>query len=176
MTTATAQSYVVPLDAPSGASMVSGASSHSIVPPPTLPGRGSHAETDSSDEIPALGVHANCGVDVLTEAGRFPFLTRFVVKIMGLETAGAPMRPCPRIKHVLSSLSIYSCIGLVIWMLSRVVFGFSDAAAIAIGAIIYSLRRFWKINYKRKWQYFPVAIVALVLLIAFIALDISTLM
>ena len=47
---------------------------------------------------------------------------------------------------------------------------------IAIGAIIYSLRRFWKINYKRKWQYFPVAIVALVLLIAFIALDISTLM
>lgn len=48
--------------------------------------------------------------------------------------------------------------------------------AIAIGAIIYSLRRFWKINYKRKWQYFPVAIVALVLLVAFIALDISTLM
>ncbi|GAB5492780.1 MAG: hypothetical protein Phog2KO_29950 [Phototrophicaceae bacterium] len=47
---------------------------------------------------------------------------------------------------------------------------------IAIGAIIYSLRRFWKINYKRKWQYFPVALVALVLLVAFIALDISTLL
>jgi hypothetical protein len=47
---------------------------------------------------------------------------------------------------------------------------------VAIGAIFYSLRRFWTINYKRKWQYLPVAIVALVLLIAFIALDISTLL
>jgi len=47
---------------------------------------------------------------------------------------------------------------------------------IAIGAIIYSLRRFWRINYKRKWQYFPVAIIALVLLIAFIILDIMTLL
>lgn len=47
---------------------------------------------------------------------------------------------------------------------------------IAIGAIFYSLRRFWKINYKRKWQYLPVALVALVLLFAFIALDISTLL
>lgn len=46
---------------------------------------------------------------------------------------------------------------------------------VAIGAIFYSLRRFWKINYKRKWQYLPVALVALILLIAFIALDISTL-
>lgn len=48
--------------------------------------------------------------------------------------------------------------------------------SIAIGAIIYSLRRFWRINYKRKWQYFPVAIVALILLIAFIILDITTLL
>ncbi len=47
---------------------------------------------------------------------------------------------------------------------------------IALGAIIYSLRRFWTINYKRKWQYLPVAIVAMVLVIAFIALDISTLL
>ena len=48
--------------------------------------------------------------------------------------------------------------------------------AVAIGAIIYSLRRFWTINYKRKWQYLPVALVAFVLLIAFIALDVSTLL
>lgn len=48
--------------------------------------------------------------------------------------------------------------------------------SIAIGAIIYSLRRFWTINYKRKWQYLPVAIVALILVIAFIALDIITLL
>ena len=47
---------------------------------------------------------------------------------------------------------------------------------VAIGAIIYSLRRFWTINYKRKWQYLPVAIVAFVLLIAFITLDVSTLL
>ncbi|MDQ7026340.1 MAG: hypothetical protein Q9P44_12385 [Anaerolineae bacterium] len=47
---------------------------------------------------------------------------------------------------------------------------------IAIAAIVYSLRRFWTINYKRKWQYLPVAVVAFVLLIAFIALDISTLL
>ena len=47
---------------------------------------------------------------------------------------------------------------------------------VAIGAIIYSLRRFWTINYKRKWQYLPVALVAFVLLIAFIALDVSSLL
>lgn len=45
---------------------------------------------------------------------------------------------------------------------------------IAIGAIIYSLRRFWRINYKRKWQYLPVALVALLLLVAFIVLDMTT--
>lgn len=48
--------------------------------------------------------------------------------------------------------------------------------SIAISAIIYSLRRFWQINYKRKWQYLPVALVALLLLVAFIGLDIYTLM
>ena len=47
---------------------------------------------------------------------------------------------------------------------------------IAIGAIIYSLRRFWTVNYTRKWQYLPVAMVAFVLLIAFIALDITTIL
>jgi len=47
---------------------------------------------------------------------------------------------------------------------------------IAITAIIYSLRRFWIVDYKRKWQYLPVALVALCLLIAFIALDVSTLL
>lgn len=47
---------------------------------------------------------------------------------------------------------------------------------VAIGAIIYSLRRFWTINYNRKWQYLPVAIVALFLLSAFIALDVNTLL
>lgn len=47
---------------------------------------------------------------------------------------------------------------------------------IAIVAIIYSLRRFWIVDYKRKWQYLPVAVVALFLLVAFIGLDISMLL
>ena len=46
---------------------------------------------------------------------------------------------------------------------------------VAIGAIFYSLRRFWQVDYKRKWQYLPVAVVALFLLIAFIVLDVVTL-
>lgn len=46
---------------------------------------------------------------------------------------------------------------------------------IAIGAIIYSLRRFWITDYVRKWQYLPVALVAFVVLTAFILLDLSTL-
>lgn len=45
---------------------------------------------------------------------------------------------------------------------------------VAIGAIIYSLRRFWQTGYERRWQYLPVALVALVILIAFIGLDIAT--
>lgn len=44
---------------------------------------------------------------------------------------------------------------------------------IAIVAIVSSLRRFWQINYRRKWQYLPVAMVALILLVSFIVLDIA---
>ncbi len=46
---------------------------------------------------------------------------------------------------------------------------------VAIGAIFYSLRRFWQTGYERRWQYLPVALVALFVLIAFIGLDIATL-
>lgn len=46
---------------------------------------------------------------------------------------------------------------------------------VAIGAIIFSVRRFWQVDYKYKWQYLPVAIVALGLLVAFIALDFAAL-
>jgi len=46
---------------------------------------------------------------------------------------------------------------------------------VAIGAIFYSLRRFWIVDYKYKWQYLGVAVVALAVLVAFIALDVSTL-
>lgn len=44
---------------------------------------------------------------------------------------------------------------------------------VAITLIIYSLRRFWKIGYRYRWQYLGVAVVALVLLVAFIALDLQ---
>ncbi len=47
---------------------------------------------------------------------------------------------------------------------------------IAIGAIIYSLRRFWAVDYKYKWQYLPVAVVALAILSAFMLLDVQTLL
>ena len=43
---------------------------------------------------------------------------------------------------------------------------------IAISAIFYSLRRFWQVDYKYKWHYLPVALIALVILFAFIGLDI----
>lgn len=46
---------------------------------------------------------------------------------------------------------------------------------VAIIAMIFSLRRFWKINYKRKWQYFAIAVPAMLILISFVALDVVTL-
>jgi uncharacterized membrane protein len=46
---------------------------------------------------------------------------------------------------------------------------------VAICAIFYSLRRFWQTGYERRWQYLPVALVALFVLVAFIGLDIATL-
>ena len=46
---------------------------------------------------------------------------------------------------------------------------------IAIAALIYSVRRFWKINYRGKIAYTAIACVAFVLLTAFIALDLREL-
>lgn len=48
--------------------------------------------------------------------------------------------------------------------------------AVALVSILYSVRRFWQIDYKYKWQYLPVAGVALLILCAFIILDLSTLL
>jgi len=45
---------------------------------------------------------------------------------------------------------------------------------LAIGLIVYSLRRFWKIGYRYRWRYLGVALVALAMLVAFIALDVQT--
>lgn len=45
----------------------------------------------------------------------------------------------------------------------------------AIVSIIFSLRRFWQVDYRYKWQYLGVALVALCLLVAFIALDFHSL-
>lgn len=46
---------------------------------------------------------------------------------------------------------------------------------IAMVSIFFSLRRFWKIGYDRRWQYLVVAIVALTLLVAFTIYDIISL-
>jgi hypothetical protein len=46
---------------------------------------------------------------------------------------------------------------------------------LAIGALIYSVRRFWKIDYRGKIPYTVVAAVAFVLLVSFIALDLRSL-
>jgi hypothetical protein len=46
---------------------------------------------------------------------------------------------------------------------------------VAVVSIFFSLRRFWKIGYDRRWQYLGVASVALVLLVAFTVYDIITL-
>lgn len=45
----------------------------------------------------------------------------------------------------------------------------------AMISIIFSLRRFWQINYAHRWQYLGVASVAILLLIAFTLLDLSIL-
>ncbi len=46
---------------------------------------------------------------------------------------------------------------------------------IAMGALIYSVRRFWQINYQWKLAYTAVAVVAFIILTAFIALDLRAL-
>lgn len=46
----------------------------------------------------------------------------------------------------------------------------------AIVAIFFSLRRFWRIDYKHKWQYLGVAVVALFLLVSFLVLDFQALL
>ena len=43
----------------------------------------------------------------------------------------------------------------------------------ALAGIIYSLRTFFKVNYRHKWRYVPIATVAIILLVAFIILDIA---
>lgn len=47
---------------------------------------------------------------------------------------------------------------------------------VALASVVYSLRRFWQINYRHKWQYLPIAITAAVILSAFIALDLRALL
>lgn len=42
---------------------------------------------------------------------------------------------------------------------------------LAIVSILFSIRRFWKINYRYKWQYLGISIVTLTILTAFIISD-----
>ncbi|MCC6804127.1 MAG: hypothetical protein IT319_14700 [Anaerolineae bacterium] len=60
------------------------------------------------------------------------------------------------------------------------IFGIAGAVAVpfllvinvlAIVSILYSVRRFWQINYKYKWHYLGFSVVMLVILASFIASD-----
>ena len=42
---------------------------------------------------------------------------------------------------------------------------------LAILSVLYSLRRFWQINYRYKWQYLAISLVTLTLLASFIISD-----
>lgn len=44
---------------------------------------------------------------------------------------------------------------------------------LAIGALLFSLRRFWRINYSHKWTYLAIALPALVILSAFLYFDLQ---
>lgn len=48
-------------------------------------------------------------------------------------------------------------------------------SVVAIGSMIASLRRFWRIDYKYKWHYLALAIPMLGILIAFLVLDFQAL-
>ena len=47
---------------------------------------------------------------------------------------------------------------------------------LAIVSIFFSLRRFWQIGYKYRWQYLIIALAALPILTAFIVLDLRTIL
>lgn len=46
----------------------------------------------------------------------------------------------------------------------------------AIFAIFYSLRRFWAVGYQHRWRYLPIALVALTLLVVFLAMDVHAIL
>lgn len=46
---------------------------------------------------------------------------------------------------------------------------------VAIISLVFSLRRFWSINYPYKWHYFFVAVPALIILCVFLYLDLQAL-
>lgn len=43
----------------------------------------------------------------------------------------------------------------------------------AVAAIFFSLRRFWQTNYKGKWQYLIIALIALIFIAVFIYTDLT---
>lgn len=49
-------------------------------------------------------------------------------------------------------------------------------SVLAVISIFFSLRRFWKVNYRYKWQYLGVALAAILILIVFIVVDVSAMM
>lgn len=116
-----------------------------------------------------------------------PALDRFVGRLLFVETPAAPAtRPDKdeRSERAFGFSLVFSGIRCILQyaILPFVlpVLGVTmDAAApislginlLAIVLIVYSLRRFWKVGYRHRWRYLPVALTALMLLVAFIVLD-----
>ena len=88
------------------------------------------------DDIPSLE-GAPGRIKGLREAGKFTCFTSAVAIGTGLETCGAPMLPSQRLRHILGSFVMYSSVGLMTWLLSYLVFGFSNNVAIGLGVAIF---------------------------------------
>lgn len=76
-------------------------------------------------------------INLLREAGNFTCFTSAIALGTGLELCGAPMLPLQRLRHIVGSFVMYSSVGLMTWLLSYLVFGFSNNVAIGLGVAIF---------------------------------------
>jgi hypothetical protein len=120
-------------------------------------------------------------------------LDRFVARLLMVELPASPPEPesvdAGRAERAFSFSLIFSGVRCILqyavlpFVLPLV--GVASDAALpvmlliniaAMISIFYSLRRFWKIGYARRWQYLVVALTALLILTAFTILDVRALL
>ena len=124
--------------------MASSAYALTVLNAPPEPGGGSAGADEVQgggagavgDDIPSLK-GAPGRINLLREAGKFTCFTSAVALSSGLETCGAPMLPSQRLRHIVGSFVMYSSMGLITWLLSYLVFGFSNNVAIGLGVVIF---------------------------------------